>query len=303
MVDISFVITVFNKSEYIRSTIDSISRQTSNLNCEYILVDDASSDNSIEIIKEIFKNSKNYTILVNNQNVGPAISLNKGCQAASGKYLFLMDADDILVQNALKIMIDCLKIEEADFVFGGHQNTQQDQHQLISSKRSIINNSYEVSFNPLTTILKGRYVRMAYLVTKDLYLKSKGADERIFIQDESLPLRLAYHAKKMVTLKDVAVYAPGKVSSLSSNKLRQNHDKFYAYYFALLEFEGLDSFQKLEIYKRAVSCVWKAKKNSGNLINKLFLFTYLKTKLIPVSKNSMIKNLNQYKSFIDQLII
>ena len=57
-----------------------------------------------------------------------------------------------------------------------------------------------------------------------------------------------------------AVYAGKNDNSLSKNKLQQIHDRFYAYYFALLEFTQLTISQKKEIYKRAISSVWKAKR-------------------------------------------
>lgn len=302
-IDISFVITVFNKSKYLPAMLDSILRQTGSLACEYIFIDDASYDDSVNIIKETFKGTKNCTILTNTQNIGPSISLNKGCRVASGEYLFLIDADDILAQNALNIMLSAIKTEDADFVFGGHKNTEKDQQELLSINLPTDNKTnYTVSSNPLDTVLKGRYVRMAYLVNRELYLKSNGADERIFIQDESLPLKLAYHAKKMITLNDIAVYAPKREESLSSNKFQQIHDRFYAYYFALSEFKDLTTFQKAEIYKRAVSSVWKAKKKSKNLKDKLFFITYLKTKYRLVDNDDiMMENLNRYKNFIDSL--
>jgi hypothetical protein len=140
---------------------------------------------------------------------------------------------------------------------------------------------------------------MSYLTTKELYLKSGGANDKIFIQDESLPLRLAYNAKKMLTLSCSAVYAGKNDNSLSKNKLQQIHDRFYAYYFALLEFTQLTISQKKEIYKRAISSVWKAKRLRKELIHRLFFIIYLKIKLIPINPN--IKELSKYKYFIDNL--
>ena len=217
---------------------------------------------------------------------------------ASGKYFFLIDADDILVKNSLKIMLDAIKKEHADFVFGGYKITNQEQKDLLNIQLTD-NTDYQVSSTPLDTVLNGRYVRMSYLTTKELYLKSGGANDKIFIQDESLPLRLAYNAKKMLTLSCSAVYAGKNDNSLSKNKLQQIHDRFYAYYFALLEFTQLTISQKKEIYKRAISSVWKAKRLRKELIHRLFFIIYLKIKLIPINPN--IKELSKYKYFIDNL--
>lgn len=296
--EVSFIITVFNKEKYLVSTIHSILRQTENLVCEYIFVDDASSDNSIKVIKQNFSNQQNLIVLANKHNMGPAICLNQGCAVAAGKYLFLMDADDILAKNSLGSMLNLIKAEDADFIFGGHEVTSREQKELldIQLKDEV---AYTISLTPLDTILKGHYVRMAYLTTKELYLRSGGANNKIFIQDESLPLRLAYNAKKMITLSYPAVYGTRKEGSLSKNKLQQIHDRFYAYYFALLEFTQLTSLQKVAIYKRAISSIWKAKKTSQCITQKLFFITYLKVKLFIF--NSDIKDLEKYRNYIDGL--
>ena len=96
IIEVSFIITVFNKAKYLPITIHSILRQTENLSCEYIFVDDASYDDSIKVIKQSFNSYQKLTILANKQNKGPACCLNQGCAVASGKYFFLIDADDNL---------------------------------------------------------------------------------------------------------------------------------------------------------------------------------------------------------------
>lgn len=300
---ISFVITVFNKAGSLPAMIHSVLRclELSNLNCEYIFVDDASTDDSIRTVEKNFRDhgkSENLIIILNQQNRGPAIRLNQGCRAALGRYLFLMDADDVLAQNALTIMLDSIQTERADFVFGGYEIMNKEQRELLSIELPVNpDRPYELAENPLDTVLQGRYVRMAYLTTRELYLKAGGADERIFIQDESLPLRLAASAKKMITLNHPAVYASRNERFLSDNKLQQMHDRFYAYYYALLEFKNLSSKQKFMLYRRAISSVWKAKRASKALAHKLFFINYLKSRL-PFSNVDM-ENLNQYKNFMD----
>lgn len=297
--EISFIITVFNKESQILHTIDSILNQVSSLNYEFIFIDDASTDNSVKAIQEKFGNNKNYTIIANENNVGPSISLNKGCAAASGKYLFLIDGDDILLGNALGFMFKAIKKENADFVFGFHRATKLNILELLNMELPK-DTTYQVSNDPLKEVLNGKYVRMAYLVTKKLYLKANGADERIFIQDESLPLRLAYNAKRLVSLNNPAVLAAKNINSLSDNKLQQLHDRFYAYYFAYLEFQSVTQQDKEQIYTRAISTVWKAKKNCAGFIEKIVYFVfYLRVKMFFPSDS--MKKLKQHKKFIDKL--
>lgn len=298
-INISFVITVFNKEKYLPLMIRSITRHIKDLTCEFVFVDDASTDNSIATIEKIFNNYKHLTTIANHENLGPSIRLNQGCKFASGKYLFLMDADDILAKNALIIMLECIKKENADFVFGLNKVTKKSQQELYKIELPI-EGKYHVSHQPLDNILIDKCVRMSYLVTRELYLKSGGADEKIFIQDESLPLRLAYNAKKMINLIEPAIYGSKEGKSLSKNKFQQIHDRFYAYYNALHDFSNLTNNQRLALYKRAFSSIWKAKRNTSGFKEKIyFFFLYLKVKVFTFHANMQI--LEQYKSFIDNL--
>ena len=278
-IDISFVITVFNKENELPDTIKSIKRQTDGIACEYIFVDDASKDASVRIIEKSF-NKENCTIIKNKQNTGPAIRLNQACSIATGEYLCLIDSDDIMADGALKIMLNAIKKENADFLFGFQQKTEKTSKELLNIKLDATT-SYKTSNSPLSAVLNGKYVRMAYLVSNALYKKSGGCDERIFIQDESLPLRLAYNADKLISLNTPALYAPKAEQSLSNNKSQQWHDRFYAYYFALSDFTDANAAQQTELYKQAISVIWKAKKKNSNFLQKIsFFLFYLRVKNI-----------------------
>jgi glycosyltransferase involved in cell wall biosynthesis len=296
---ITFVITVFNKEKHLPGMISSVLRQSSNFTCDYIFVDDASTDDSVNVIKTVFNGKTNYQIIENQVNKGPSVRLNQSCFKASGKYLFLMDADDILAVNALEVMVNALEKENADFVFGRHKITDQTQDDLLQ-KQILTDYSYTATLNPLKTILNGKYVRMAYLVTKNVYLKAQGADERIFIQDESLPLRLGYHSTKMVTLTQPAIYAAKDENSLSKNKLKQINNRFYAYYYALRDFSDIRPELKTALYRRAISSIWKAKKLKSNFFqNTAFFAIYIRVKYLPLTAN--IKFLDKYRDFMDGL--
>ncbi len=298
-IDISFVITVFNKESELPATIKSIKRQTTGISCEYIFIDDLSKDASVRVIEESFSAEEHCTIIKNKQNAGPAIRLNQGCAIAKGDYLCLIDSDDIMADGALEIMLNALKKEGSDFLFGFQQKTNKTQEELLNIKLDA-EEGYQTSNAPLDTVLSGKYVRMAYLVSRELYEKSGGCDERIFIQDESLPLRLAYHANKLISLSTPAIYAPKAEQSLSNNKAQQWHDRFYAYYFALSDFTNATTTQRTELYKQAISTIWKAKKKNSNLLQKIsFFLFYLRVKTLGMQPN--LKALNKHKEFIDSL--
>ena len=102
---ISVIMSVFNGMPYLSEAVSSILGQ-SFTDFEFIIVNDASKDNSLKFLKSI--KDKRIKILNNQTNLGLAASLNKALKAANGQYIARMDADDISLTNRLKMQIEFL---------------------------------------------------------------------------------------------------------------------------------------------------------------------------------------------------
>ena len=89
--DLSIIIPVYNKSKLINRCLDSIFNQTTNYSYEVVLVDDGSTDDSVELIKA---RTEGNIILYEQQNAGPSVARNKGLELSHGKYCAYLDADD-----------------------------------------------------------------------------------------------------------------------------------------------------------------------------------------------------------------
>ncbi len=96
--DISVLMSVYNSEEYLAESIKSILNQTFK-NFEFLIIDDGSTDKSLEIISSY--NDKRIVLIKNKNNLGLAASLNKGMKLAKGKYIARMDADDIALPTRL----------------------------------------------------------------------------------------------------------------------------------------------------------------------------------------------------------
>jgi glycosyltransferase involved in cell wall biosynthesis len=102
---VSILITVYNLSDYIRTTIESAINQDYN-NIEIVISDDASTDNSAEIIKE-YKNKypEKIVAIFNKENKGITRNSNIALQHATGGLIAMLDGDDIYLPGKISLQV------------------------------------------------------------------------------------------------------------------------------------------------------------------------------------------------------
>ncbi len=102
MIDISVIVPIYNVEHYLEKCIESIINQRFK-NIEIILINDASTDGSLEIINKYSKHPG--VVIVNNEvNLGLSESRNKGINIARGKYLSFIDGDDFINEDFLYLL-------------------------------------------------------------------------------------------------------------------------------------------------------------------------------------------------------
>jgi|GEM_PF-6509552 len=111
---VSVIVPVYNAEKYLSETMNGIAKQTLK-NIEIIVIDDGSTDGSAEIIRE-FLASDTRIILKTQEHSGTALARNKGIEMARGKYLSLLDADDLFEPDMLKQAYNEAEKYEADLV-------------------------------------------------------------------------------------------------------------------------------------------------------------------------------------------
>jgi glycosyltransferase involved in cell wall biosynthesis len=100
---LSVVMPVFNAEKYLDQAIQSILKQTYK-NFEFIIVNDGSTDGSIDIIKKYQKKDKRI-ILINNKNTGISAALNEAIKISKGSFIARMDADDVSLPKRFETQI------------------------------------------------------------------------------------------------------------------------------------------------------------------------------------------------------
>jgi hypothetical protein len=112
---ISFVSSVYNKEKYLNSFISSIQNQHLK-DFEIILIDDCSTDKSIQKINEFQKKDKRIKLIKNRKNQGALNSRYKGAMLSKGEYIIFVDSDDIVLKEGIIKSYKHLKNNNLDMV-------------------------------------------------------------------------------------------------------------------------------------------------------------------------------------------
>ncbi len=149
MVKISVIMPVYNGERYIKETIESVLTQ-SYTDFEFIIIDDGSTDGTLDILKKINDNR----IKVLNQNHGGIVkALNLGIKESTGEYIIRIDADDICILNRFEVLVNYMDKNPQVSVCGSWASTIDEKGEFIGQlKHPPINNQdikkYSLLHNP-----------------------------------------------------------------------------------------------------------------------------------------------------------
>lgn len=105
---VSIIIPIYNVEKYLRECLENVINQTYN-EIEIICVEDVSTDNSLEILREYEGRDTRIKVIMNEKNRGLSYARNRGFREATGKYLYYLDSDDYIERNAIEKL--CLYAE------------------------------------------------------------------------------------------------------------------------------------------------------------------------------------------------
>lgn len=170
-IDVSFVMTVYNKEFYLPSVITALLGQTGLKNPEFIFVDDVSSDNSVEIIRRMTEGVKNVTIVTNPYNRGISARINQGIALAKGKWTRMLDSDDIFPLDSTAKMLAVAGETGAEMIYGCFTKTGKDPKELENCRLEEFD--YQYVPDAMSGVLNGRFTRMGQLIKTDVLPKGR----------------------------------------------------------------------------------------------------------------------------------
>ena len=199
--DVSVIIVNYNTCRMTADCIESVRQKTSGISYEIILVDNGSTDGS----KEFFEEFEGIKYIYSDENLGFGRANNLGAKQASGDYLFLLNSDTLLINNAIKILYDYINTHQSVGVVGGNlvglDSTERISfervfpgiyHTLNQYSKGVLNRlrfGKDVHYNHLVKPLKVAYISGADLmIRKSLFENIGGFDPVFFMYYEETEL-------------------------------------------------------------------------------------------------------------------
>lgn len=228
---LSVIVPVYNKLAVLPSVLTALRSQAHDVDLQVLALDDGSMDGSLEILQTLAAEWPALKVLHDGRNLGPSLRINQALPLIHTPWVFLMDADAILLAGALAGLLRLQASTQADALHAEIERVESLEEAVKAAPwEDPPARRFEVSDRPLHTLLKRRgIVRMAWLVGRDCLLKANGADPGVFIQDESLPLRIARAAGRLTLVRAVVACEPPDGSHLSSQSRQTHHDRLLAY--------------------------------------------------------------------------
>lgn len=122
---VSVIMPCFNASRHIAEAIESVLVQTHG-NLELIVINDASTDQSASVIESFRERDSRIRLIDLPRNTGGATARNIGIEAAKGRYIAFLDADDVWLPRKLELQIEFIKQSGASFVFSSYERITAD---------------------------------------------------------------------------------------------------------------------------------------------------------------------------------
>lgn len=121
---ISIITPSYNSASFITATVSSVISQTFK-SWEMIIVDDCSSDNSIQVIQEFIKRDPRIKLIKLTENSGAAVARNKAIEAAIGRFIAFLDSDDLWMPNKLEKQVQFMLDQDIAFSFSAYEKIDE----------------------------------------------------------------------------------------------------------------------------------------------------------------------------------
>lgn len=268
-IKISVVIPVYNVEKYVEQCIESVITQTLK-EIEIIIVNDASTDSSLEKIKN-YLYDKRIKLINKNKNEGLSAARNTGIKEAKGEYIFNLDSDDFIKYNTLEKCYILAKEKKAEVIIFD-SNIYLDEKKIV--EKIIQETTFEEGIiytgkDYLIQHFLGKTFSVVWnkLWKRDLYVKNNiyFPENITYGEDSATVARLMANVQRIYKINENFIYYRQRKGSLMEKGINlENARLAYEIPLNFLKNKELDYLEKYEFsYKinHFYNCILKYKKN------------------------------------------
>ena len=233
---VSVIIPVYNVEAYLRECLDSVINQTLK-EIEIICVNDGSTDNSLDIIKE-YAEKDNRIVIINQENQGLSCSRNNALKIAKGKYIGFLDSDDYISNDALDKIYRSMEYSNLDMLsYSGinfDDNTKEKQINNYWEFSYLPNNFnfHKFSFNECKNFAHRMAVSSCLTAYRFLFLKQNNIEfpAHLFFEDNFFFTKALLNAQYCGIVKDKLYFR-----RIHKNQITQNWENKFSDYLKIVD--------------------------------------------------------------------
>lgn len=199
---VTIIIPVYNTEKYLKKCLDTVVNQTYK-NIEIIIINDASPDNSKEIIIQYTKKYKNIKLINNPVNLGVSISRNIGLDSANGDYIYFLDSDDFIRKDAIEKLVNLATLYEVPLVEAKYKSVFTSQEPKLNAK---VKNRYINLEKDKGAIKNHNCIACNKLYSHDLIKDNIRFPEKLNYEDNAFVYPLLTIAKKSIITNEVLYF-------------------------------------------------------------------------------------------------
>ena len=302
---VSVIVPFYNAESHIKKCLDVLLNQDFIKPFEIIMVDDASTDNSQNIIK--MQNSPLLKLCSLPSNAGPSAARNVGLKNAKGEYVFFLDVDDVISTSTLKILYNHAKENDFDLVFSDKKRIENSQNRrenifVYPADKTFSNSDITEAIkqrisNPLHTEgvvgLHAKLIKRSIIIQNNLSFeeKLKFLEDEVFMFDV-----LAFTRSMKYVRKQLYTYNINSNRNVKSARTESFVRPFPISYFKLMKDHAENSFRQ-----RGFSAEESEKLGDQAFIYWIIFTLVLRSLSIAKGKMNLEEGIKYRKELIDDL--
>jgi hypothetical protein len=187
---VTYIVTIYNKAPYLEGVIQALANQQGRFERQYVLVDDGSTDGSGEIAARLVGELHNAR-LIRQDNRGPSVAVNRGLAEATMPFTQIIDGDDVLAPYATKVLLTAALSSGCGAVYG--RNAWYRSLAELRFPEEPATAAVTILPDALYHVIRiGHAGGSTYIVDTEIFRRVGGCDERVFVQDQAVPQRMAF---------------------------------------------------------------------------------------------------------------